>query len=294
MDREGNIEPAAKGRRPFAQRPAVSSDGSRLAITIRSSFEDFDIWIYELEREVWTRLTLAGDIVGDPLWSPDGKWFVYSSDQTGYSKIYRIRADGAGDPEQLTSGEGYGDWPVSFSPDGKVLAFFRQMAPAQWDILMLSMEGEDRTPQPFLATPDSETWPAFSPDGAWIAHSSNESGRAEIYVRPYPGPGAKIQVSSEGGYTPQWNPNGRELFYRSGQAIWAVPVETEPKFSVGRPKPLFEAEFLAGVWGSAFEVSPDGQRFLLVKFPKETQEPLRLVYVPDWIEELKQILSGES
>jgi len=171
-----------------------------------------------------------------------------------------------------------------------VVAFQRQMAPAQFDIFMLPLEGDDRTPQPFVATPVPEAWPAFSPDGRWVAYESNDLGSREIYVRPYPELVPRIKVSTEGGFTPAWNPNGRELFYTSGGQIWVVPVETEPEFVAGRPEPLVEPGFLASPWENFFQVSPDGQRFLLVKPKEEEQEPLRLVYVPNWHEELEQLM----
>ena len=288
VDREGNIEPAVKDRKPFDD-VRLSPDGGRLAVTIFSSVDEVDLWIYEIQRENWIRLTDEA-YVDDPLWSPDGRWIVFSSEREGALRLFRISSDGAGVPEPLTTPGPEWEYAGSFSPDGKVVAFQRQMAPAQFDIFMLPLEGDDRTPQPFVATPVPEAWPAFSPDGRWVAYESNDLGSREIYVRPYPELVPRIKVSTEGGFTPAWNPNGRELFYTSGGQIWVVPVETEPEFVAGRPEPLVEPGFLASPWENFFQVSPDGQRFLLVKPKEEEQEPLRLVYVPNWHEELEQLM----
>ncbi len=196
--------------------------------------------------------------------------------------------------EQLTSGHETWDFPESYSPDGKVLTFRRQMGPAQFDILTMATEG-DRTPRSFVSTPKWETRSIFSPDGRWVAYLSDESGQSEEYLRPFPGPGAKIKLSAGGGWDPAWNPNGREIFYRGpDRRVWAVPIENEPELSVGRPQLLFEVEFLSGPFASAFAVARDGSRLLLVRFPEETHEPRHLVYVPDWDEELKRAVSGEG
>jgi hypothetical protein len=148
----------------------------------------------------------------------------------------------------------------------------------------------DRKAQVFLRTPFEDTAPKFSPDGKWLAYSSDESGRREVYLQPYPGPGSKWQISSEGGQEPVWNPNGRELFYRSGSKIMAVEITTQPGFAAGRPKALFEGPYLptAGSF-PYYDVSPDGQRFLMLK-PVESQAsaPTQINVVLNWFEELKR------
>ena len=149
---------------------------------------------------------------------------------------------------------------------------------------------KDGKPQPFLRTPSNETAPRFSPDGHFIAYASDESRRYEIYVRPYPGPGGKWQISTEGGTEPAWNPKGRELFYRSGNKMMAVEVTTQGTFSAGKPKMLFEGPYqLTPLTATNYDVSPDGQRFLMLK-PSESAEaaPTQITVVLNWFEELKQ------
>ena len=132
----------------------------------------------------------------------------------------------------------------------------------------------------------------FSPDGHWLAYISDESGRPEIYVQPYPGPGGKWQISTEGGIEPAWNRNGRELFFRSGSKMMGVEVTTQPTFSAGKPKVLFEGQYLevqAGLMGTAYDVSPDGQRFLMIKSGEQAQAaPTQINVVLNWFEELKR------
>src|SRR5207245_10781116 len=130
---------------------------------------------------------------------------------------------------------------------------------------------KDGKPQPFVRTPSLETAPRFSPDGHFIAYASDESGRVEIYVRPYPGPGGKWQISTDGGSEPVWNPNGRELFYRNGPEMMAVDVASQPEFSAGKPRVLFTGPYLSiTATTPSYDVSPDGQRFLMMK-PNEQQ-----------------------
>jgi eukaryotic-like serine/threonine-protein kinase len=149
----------------------------------------------------------------------------------------------------------------------------------------------DRKQEPFLRTRFTEGAPAFSPDGRWIAYVSNESGRPEIYVQPYPGPGGKRQISTEGGAEPVWNPNGRELFYRSGNRMMAVDVTSQPTFSAGRPRMLFEGQYFAvqfPLTAAAYDVSADGQRFLMVKETESSTAVTQINVVQNWFEELKE------
>jgi dipeptidyl aminopeptidase/acylaminoacyl peptidase len=186
----------------------------------------------------------------------------------------------------LTTSE-YLQAPNSWSPDGQLLAFIVVNPTTGRDIWVLRFS--DRKAQPFLQTPLNETAPRFSPDGRWLAYvSSDESGRDEIYVQPYPGTG-KWQISTEGGTEPLWNRNGRELFYRSGDKMMGVEITTQPEFSAGTPKALFEGRYQPSPILNNYDVSPDGQRFLMLK-PSETREaaPTQINVVLNWFEELKR------
>jgi Tol biopolymer transport system component len=167
------------------------------------------------------------------------------------------------------------------------LAFHETPPTTGWDIWVLRLG--DHKVQPFLRTQFNEASPRFSPDGHWLAYISDESGRYEIYVQPYPGPGGKWQISTEGGTEPVWNPNGRELFYRSGDKMMAVEIATQPDFSMGKPRVLFEGQYLPTARASPnYDISPDGQRFLMLKANEQASAPTQINVVLNWFEELKQ------
>ena len=165
------------------------------------------------------------------------------------------------------------------------------------DIWTLSLEG-DRRPHPFLQTRFDEDYPDFSPDGRWLAYVSNQSGRAEVYVQPYPGPGVRQQISVDGGTAPAWSRDGRELFYVTassvgGQAaltkMMVVPVQLKPAFTAGTPRMLFEGRYGASANIRGYDVAPDGRRFLMVQ--QEDRPPMRvtdMIIVQNWVEELRQ------
>src|SRR5262249_13141857 len=170
-------------------------------------------------------------------WTPDSQRIAFTSSKDGVLNLYWQRADGSGGPERLTNRDGF-QLPQSFSPDGQLLAYGDSNPKGSVDIWVLRMS--DRKAQPFLTTPFVEAAPQFSPDGHWLAYISNESGRYEVYVQAYPGPGGKHQVSADGGTEPMWNPKGGELFYRDGDRLMAVEITTQPTFSAGTPRILFE------------------------------------------------------
>ena len=155
-----------------------------------------------------------------------------------------------------------------------------------WDLRLLPLEDE-RKPRPFVQTQFGEVWSAFSPDGRWLAYMSIESGRDEVYVRRYPAAGEKLQISTEGGSCPRWARNGQELFYRNGDKMMAVPISTEPEFSAGKPKILFEGRFLSD-YGS-YDVAPDGERFVMVQEERESA-PRQIHVVLNWHQELKRLV----
>jgi Tol biopolymer transport system component len=230
---------------------------------------------------------LKGKANGNPTWTPDGKWISFYSDNEGGQNLFWQLADGSGGPDRLTTSD-HIQAPMSSSPDGKLLAFLDVGPATGWDIWVLRLG--DRTAQPFLQTAFSESAPRFSPDGRWLAYFSNESGRFEVYMTPYPGPGRKEPISTEGGTEPVWNPNGRELFYRSGDKMMAVDIVTQPGFAVGKPHVLFEGPYVpTPLTFPNYDVSSDGQRFLMLKPTEQAQAaPTQINVVSNWFEELKQ------
>ena len=281
VDRKGAAQPLPAPAHNYVF-PKVSPDGKRVATGVEET--DSQIWLYDLSRDTLTRLTFEGSANVDPLWTPDGKRIVFKGSG---NRLFWQSADGSSPAEALTNNELSGNnVPGSWTPDGQVLAFMEINPNTGYDIYTLPLK--NGKPQPFVRTPSIETAPRFSPDGHFIAYASDESGRLEIYVRPYPGPGGKWQVSTEGGSEPVWNPKGRELFYRSGGKMMAVDVTTEGTFSAGKPKVLFEGSYVPTPRSFPdYDVSPDGQRFLMLK-ATEQAAPTQINVVLNWFEELKQ------
>jgi Tol biopolymer transport system component len=178
----------------------------------------------------------------------------------------------------------------SLSPDGRTEIYSEIDPKTSQDLWVLPLDG-DRKPHLFLQTPFNESSGQFSPDGHWVAYVSDESGRLEVYVRPFPGPGGKWQLSTEGGSEVAWSPKGNELFYRTGgqkEKMMAVDVQTHPIFSVGKPRLLFEEPYVPGIGaGAMYSVSPDGQRFLMMKAADQSRTALTQINVVlNWFEEL--------
>jgi len=283
VDRKGIEQALPVSPRPYRY-PRLSPDGRRVAVTIEES--ESNIWIYDLARDTLARLTFQGNFNLLGAWTPDGKRIVFQSTKEGTGNIFWQLADGSGGLERLASSE-YTQTPDSWTPDGQSLAFV-EINPTGYDIGVLRMS--DRKAQPFLRTPFNESGPRFSPDGHWLAYVSDESGRNEIYVQPYPGPGGKWQISTEGGSEPAWNPKGRELFYRNGDKMMAVDIATQPSFGAGKPRMLFQGQYVpTPVTLSNYDVSPDGQRFLMLKASEQAgAAPMQINVVLNWFEELKQ------
>jgi len=272
---------------PHAYRgPRISPDGRRVAVSIED--QETQIWLYDLARESLTRMTFDGNSNINAIWTPDGKKLTFASNKEGPVNIFWERADGSGGLERLTNGE-YLHSPMSWSSDGQLLAYSEINATTGYDIWV--MRASDHSSQLFLRTPFNEGAPRFSPDGKWLAYVSNESGRYEIYLRPFPGPGGKWQISTEGGTEPVWNRNGRELFYRNGDKMIAVDIVAQPNFVAGKPRLLFEGkhELSPGTF-AYYDVSPDGQHFLMLKASEAGEAaPTQINIVLNWFEELKRL-----
>ena len=260
--------------------PRFSPDGRRVAVNIEE--QETHIWLYDIARETLSRFTFGEPFNQMAAWTPDGKRMAFSSaDKVGPANLFWQLADGSGGLERLTTSED-DQFPRSFSPDGQLLVYETKLG--IW-VLRLS----DRKAQPFLRKPSLIAFAStFSPDGHWLAYISDESGRYEVYVQPYPGPGGKWQISTGGGGEPVWNHNGRELFYRSGSKMMAVDITTQPNFSAGKPKTLFEGPYVPKGTLPDYDVSPDGLRFLMIKPLEQTTSLTQIVVVQNWLEELKQ------
>jgi len=261
--------------------PRLSPDGRRIATLIQSN-----VWVYDIGRDTLTRLTFEPSGSTFSAWTPDGNRVTFQANKGGSSGLFWTPADGSGPEERIATSEPF-LVPGSWSPDGELFAFTEVHPATNDDLWVLSVEG-DRKAKPFLRTPFREGRAKFSPDGRWIAYLSDESGRPEVYVQPYPGPGGKWQISSEGGAEIVWARNG-ELFYRSSDKMMAVETTTQPTFSAGRPRLLFEGEYaLGGGGGAGYDVTPDGQRFLMLKAGEQEQAPTQIHVVLNWFEELKR------
>jgi serine/threonine-protein kinase len=283
VDRAGKREALGAPPKPLISFPTLSPDGQRLAVSVAESQKP-QVWIYDLRRGTFSPLTFEGSNHFN-VWTPDGQGIITSSTRTGPANLYELRADGNGPPKPLLRRPHHED-PGSCSPDGKYVAFTEIDPVSQWDIWVLPLQG-DRVPKPFLQTRFSEINPMFSPDGRWLAYTSNESGRSQVYVEPFPGPGAKVEVSTDGGREPLWSRDGRELFYWSGQKLMLVDVGTGPSFNASRPRMLLEGPYVRSIgYGSPnYDITPDGQRFVMVQ--GETSPRTQMDVVTNWVEEWK-------
>ncbi len=282
--------------------PRLSPDGRRLALSVLRD-NNWDVWTYDLDRAVATRLTFGEGYDADPVWSPDGKWIAFASDREGPPTVFRKRTDGSGEAERLHE-PGIVDFaaPITWSPDDDVIIIQTNTASGGDDLFFLRLGVEDKV-EPFRATPFSEASPAFSPDGRWIAYESNETGRPEVYVSSYPPGGGKWQISDSLGAQPRWSQTGRELFFRSTDGIMAVEVDGRGgSFKAGRPQSLFSGSFLGGIGGVSvpglsfpdYDVSADGQRFVMFTGGSNEFGSSSVNIVTGWFTELRRLTNSED
>jgi Tol biopolymer transport system component len=254
--------------------PRISPDGRRVAVVIG---DPGDIWIYEVTRRIRTRLTFAGASDNAPAWSRDGARLAFTSQRSGNGDLYAKNTSGSGG-EELLSTSRFSKVANSWSPDGRYLLYTAtpEAPGSRADLWLLSLP--DGKASPLVQTEFDEMAGAFSPDGRWLAYASNESGRFEIYVRPFPEPGGKWEISTTGGVEPRWRRDGRELFYVTPDGrLMAAEVRTGAAFEAGTPKALFVTS-LKNAAGSRYDVTPDGQRFLVNRpVADESAPPITLV-----------------
>jgi len=281
VSRSGVEQPLPAPARAY-RGPRLSPDGREVAVAVEG--QETEVWLYDLSRETLTRLTFQKGTSYNPIWTRDGKRITFNTNAPKSEEgIYWLLADGSGGLERLTE---FGGAPSSWSPDGKLLAFPSGSPNSTWLLRM-----DDRKAAPFLETSFNQGATQFSPDGRWVAYISDETGRREIYVQPYPGPGGKWQISSEGGTEPLWNPNGRELFYRSGDKMMSAEIIAHPRFSAGKPKVLFAGQYQLSqnpIRTANYDVTPDGQRFLMLKPGGQDQASTQINIVPSWLEDVRR------
>jgi serine/threonine-protein kinase len=283
VDRKGTEQPLDLPSRSY-RHPRLSPDGQRVLLDIDEG-NKADIWVHDFLRGTLAKQTHEGNTQFGS-WTPDGSRVVFQSTKAGPSNVYWKTADIAGGEERLTTSENFQTaGPVS--RDGSTLIFTETDPMTGLDIWTLPLKGE-RKPQPFVRTPFNEGNPAFSPDGRWLAYQSDESGRDEIYVQPFPGPGTKAPISSDGGTDPLWSRDGRELFYRNGDKMMSVPTVFQPAFRASKPELLFVKAYWLYPYYPAYDVSPDGRRFLMVKENEQAAAATAMNVVLNWFEEVKQ------
>ncbi len=284
VDRRGVVEflPCEPG---FYEEPKLSPDGRRLAYVSLN-----DIWMYDFGSRTTSRITFRG-VNQAPVWTPDGRHLAFSSSQNvTRPTLYWVDAASGEEPEIL-SRDGEVQFPSSWSPDGQTLAFAEielSNSETDFDVWLLTGGGPWKR-QRLMGTPFKDDQPEFSPDGKALAWVSTDTGRSQVYIRPYPGTGRTL-VSTDGGTEPIWSRSGAELFYRSGRRFYAVPISTKGALTVGRPGLLFEGDFdrgslTPGIPG--YDVSPDG-RFVVVTSNASVESPSRLDVTINWAEDLKR------
>jgi serine/threonine-protein kinase len=289
VDRQGHEEPIPAPTRAYSM-ARLSPDGQRVALDIRD--QQNDIWIWDFSRRVLTRLTTDAAADQYPVWTPDGRRIVFASSRSGAPNLFWQPADGTGAAERLVT-DPYLQYPFTFTPDGKSLVLRSTNPKTGPDLSLMSMDG-DRTTKPLIQTSFNEQNADLSPDGRWIAYQSNESGRDEVHVRPFPAvEGGHWQISTDGGSRPVWARSGRELFFVDTRGrIMAIPVQAGASLTSGNPAVAVDVAGVGGFVGRSYDVSSDGRRFLVIRNGTRTDDktaPPQLNVILNWDEELKRL-----
>ncbi len=285
VDRRGQRSPVVEERASWGQ-PRLSPSGRQLLLR-RSAQPDCSIWLFDFDRRSFSRLGLDGDL-HNPLWLADGERFLISRDASDGSnrQVFEERIDGGGALQRVVKAD-FGALAESVSADGRYIAVTHDDRRDRNDILVHDREsGETR---PFLATEYDEDHPAFSPDGRLLAYAANDSGRSEVYVRPFPGSGGKYTISNHGGTGPVWSRDGRELFYAEGDKLMRVGIERAPRFAASAPQILFETPDFVWERVRNYDVLPDGSGFVIVRRGAGTPATRTLRVVFDWFAELERL-----
>ena len=296
VDRTGKEERIAAPTRSY-EAPRISPDGKQLALAITD--QESDIWVWDLVRGGdLRRLTFDPGVDTFPVWTPDSRRIVFSSQSGGVLNVWWKAANETGPAERLTTSAN-NQWPTSVSSDGKQVVLTELTPTMGRDLMLLTLDGSHRV-TPLLQTPFDELRGVISPDGHWLAYESNSSGQFEIWVRPFPNTSAaQYQISTSGGTRPVWAHSGKELFFLGADgALMRVPVEaTATTWSAGTPTKLLEPRYYTGAGNPnrPYDVSPDGQRFLMIKAASAdpTTVPPNIVVVQHFDEELKRLVPAK-
>jgi len=292
LDARGHRTESIGGTR-FFRSPHLSPDGKEFAVAIGDlPAYKLDIWLFNLARGTRRRLTFNETQIFGPLWSPDGTKLAYFSTRNGKYFLEEKAADGAGPAQPLIEDNSQEDVPDSWSPDGRYIAFTRSdvRGGTTSQIWMLPLLG-DKKPFPFLTGDSNEFEASFSPNGKWLAYVSDESGRNEVYIVPFPKRSGRWQVSTEGGEAPHWQRDEKELFYVSpANKLMATEVlESGTSLSIGSSRALFQTNPPASLWASwRFDVTADGRKFLVVTRQPEQPSAEPVTLVANWPALLKQ------
>jgi serine/threonine-protein kinase len=285
----GVQRPVLREIRAFSD-PTMSLDGGRIAVLVTDNLRT-DVWIYDLTTTTFSRVTTAGSVLS-VRWSPDGAYVIYSArGDRERSAFWRQPASGGSAAEKLFE---IGELaPVgTMSPDSRWLVY-QVYHNNTWDLFRAPLGADAAEPQPWVAdNTASEFAPSFSPDGRWVAFHSDESGRSEVYVRSFPDPSARVQVSAEGGEEPTWSGDGRKLYYRSGSSLLAASTELAPTFRVIRRDTVVAASFPSALnFGGLYDVSRDGRQIVSLA---PNRDEFQLVVAPNWITEFRQRLAASG
>jgi Tol biopolymer transport system component len=298
MNREGQTT-ALRTKAANWANPAFSPDGRQLAMYINDGTQS-DIWIYDVMRDALARFTFEPSDESLAAWTADGRRIAFASNRAdkSASNLYWQRADGTGEVQRLTESPN-AQIPTSWHPSGRFLAFFEVNPKTRNDLMILPMEGNEAAgwkpgkPTVFLSTPFSEAFPIFSPDGRWLAYTSSESGRNEVYVRPFPGPGGKWQISAAGGSLARWSRVRNEVFFEAtNNRLMVVSFKVEgDAFRADKPRVWTERPFFPRSLGWDFDLHPDGERVAMAPVVEGQVAPKqdKAVFVFNFLDELRRL-----
>jgi len=292
-DRTGKVEPLPLPERDY-ENVMISPDGTRAIVQIRGG--KTELWIYDFARSTITPIGESAGSSQAPLWTADGTRIIYRGTSQGLRNLSWRMADGSGIEERLATKQDAIQTPTSVSPDGHWLVFNENSAqePGGVNIWLMQLDG-DRTPRHFFTAPAGESDGQFSPDGKWLAYQASVSSRQEIYVSPFPGPGPRRQVSTDGGIEPLWSRDGRELFFQNGSKLMSVSVSPGTEWSASQPHVVHEGGFVRGPTGNtSWTIARDGMRFLHVQLVESDRAITHVELVLNWFSELKERLSSSA